>query len=93
MRVSNDTIDRVYCNETVRPRDYRMAENHLHNYYEIFYVRKGNARFFVDDRLFDLHAGDYMIVPPNLVHYNRYLMQTNRVNIYFREEDLRRDRK
>ena len=90
MRVSNETIDRIYCNATTRPRDYRMAENHLHNYYEIFYVRKGNARFFVDDRLFDLHAGDYMIVPPNLVHYNRYLMQTNRVNIYFRDEDLRR---
>ncbi|MBR2793914.1 MAG: helix-turn-helix domain-containing protein [Solobacterium sp.] len=90
MRISNETIDRIYCNSTVRPTDSRMAENHSHNYYEIFYVSKGNARFFVDDRLFDLHAGDFMIIPPNLVHYNRYLMQTSRVNIYFREEDVRR---
>jgi YesN/AraC family two-component response regulator len=67
-----------------------MSENHSHNYFEIYYVEKGNARFFVDDRLFDLHTGDYMIVPPNLVHYNRYITQTTRVNIYFRDEDLRR---
>jgi YesN/AraC family two-component response regulator len=90
MRISNDTIDRIYCNRTVRPSDYRMSENHSHNYFEIYYVEKGNARFFVDDRLFDLHTGDYMIVPPNLVHYNRYITQTTRVNIYFRDEDLRR---
>ncbi len=90
MRISNDVIDRIYCNSTVRSSDYRMAENHSHNYYEIFYAKKGNTRFFVDDRLFDLHAGDFIIVPPNLVHYNRYITQTTRVNIYFRDEDLRR---
>ena len=90
MRISNEVIDRIYCNSTVRPSSYRMAENHSHNYYEIFYVNKGNTRFFVDDRLFDLHAGDFVIVPPNLVHYNRYITQTTRINIYFREKDLMR---
>ncbi len=90
MRISNETIDRIYCNSIVRSIDTRMAENHSHNYYEIFYVKKGNARFFVDERLFDLHGGDYLIIPPNLVHYNRYLKQTIRINIYFRDEDLRR---
>jgi AraC-like DNA-binding protein len=68
-----------------------MAENHSHNYFEIFYVRKGNTRFFVDDRLFELTPGDFMIIPPNLVHYNRYITQTTRVNIYFRDEDLWRN--
>ena len=91
MRISNKVIDRVYCNSTVRSSDYRMAENHSHNYYEIYYVTKGNARFFVDDKLFDLHAGDFMVIPPNLVHYNRYITQTTRVNIYFRDKDLRRE--
>lgn len=90
MRISNEVIDRIYCNSTVRSSDYRMAENHSHNYFEIFYVKKGNTRFFVDDRLFDLRTGDFIIVPPNLVHYNRYITQTTRVNIYFRDEDLHR---
>jgi AraC-like DNA-binding protein len=67
-----------------------MAENHLHKYFEVFYVKEGNTRFFVDDRLFDLHSGDFIIVPPALVHYNRYITDTTRVNIYFRDEDLRR---
>ncbi len=90
MRISNDIINRIYCNSTVRSSDYHMAENHSHNYYEIFYAQKGNTRFFVDDRLFDLHSGDFMLVPPNLVHYNRYITATTRVNIYFRDEDLMR---
>ena len=90
MRISNDVIDRIYCNSAVRSRETRMAENHSHNYYEIFYVRKGNTRFFVDDRLFDLHEGDFMLVLPNLVHYNRYISQSTRINIYFRDVDMRR---
>jgi AraC-like DNA-binding protein len=90
MRISNEIIDRIYCNSMVRPNTYRMAENHTHNYYEVYYVKAGNTRFFVDDRLFDLHGGDFIIVPPNLVHYNRYITETTRINIYFRDEDLRR---
>ncbi len=90
MRISNKTIDRIYCNSMVRQSDTRMEENHSHNYYEIYYVVKGNTRFFIDDRLFDLQGGDYLIIPPNLAHYNRYIRQTTRVNIYFRDTDVRR---
>ncbi len=90
MRTSNQVIDRIYVNRAVRSSDYKMSVNHSHNYFEIFYILQGNTRFFVDDKLFDLHAGDYLLIPPLKVHYNRYITQTNRINIYFRRKDLLR---
>ena len=88
MRVSDLHIDRIYLNQAKRTEDYKMAQNHFHNYYELFYVRQGSCRFFLDKAVYDLRAGDYIIIPPGVVHYNRYLSQSLRDNIYFREKDL-----
>ncbi len=88
MRVSDLDIDRIYVNQAVRGADYRMVENHFHYYYEVFYVKQGFCRFFVNGSIYDLKAGDYMVVPPREVHYNRYYSQASRINIYFRLRDL-----
>ncbi len=88
MRVSDLSIDRIYVNEMIRNASYRMVQNHFHYYYEIFYVRTGTCRFFIHNSLYDLHAGDFMIIPPREVHYNTYLTQTDRFNIYFNARDL-----
>jgi AraC-like DNA-binding protein len=88
MRVSDLNIDRIYVNSIVRSANYKMVENHFHYYYELFYVRQGGCRFFINNSLYDLHAGDYLIIPPREVHFNRYLSQCTRINVYFRESDL-----
>ena len=88
MRTSDLDLDRVYVNSAVRGADYRMLENHFHYYYELFYVQQGSCRFFINDSLYDLRAGDYLVVPPKEVHYNRYFSQCTRINIYFRLSDL-----
>ncbi len=88
MRESDQYIDRIYVNQAVRSSDYRMVQNHFHNYFELFYVKQGGCTFFIGGSIFELHAGDYIVIPPNIVHYNRYFSQCVRINIYFREEDL-----
>ncbi len=88
MRVSDLNIDRIYVSSMTRAATYKMVENHFHYYYELFYVRQGNARFFINNLLYDLHAGDFIIIPPRKVHYNRYLSTCIRINIYFKESDL-----
>ena len=88
MRVSDLEIDRIYLNQAIRNEDYKMVQNHFHNYYELFYVRQGYCRFFVDDAVYDLRGGDYLVIPPGVVHYNRYLSQSVRDNVYFRSLDL-----
>ena len=88
MRVSDLSIDRIYTNERTRKADYEMVENHFHYYYEIYYVKHGTCRFFISNSLYDLHSGDFLIIPPKEVHFNRYLSQCTRINIYFRRKDL-----
>lgn len=88
MRVSDLSIDRIYVNELTRNVHYRTVRNHFHYYYELFYVRSGYCRFFIRNGLYDLHGGDFMIIPPREVHYNTYLAQTDRFNIYFNAKDL-----
>lgn len=88
MRASDLNIDRIYINRITRNADYKMSVNHFHYYYEIFYVEQGSCRFFIDGALFDMKRGDFLVIPPREVHYNRYLTQCTRINLYFREEDL-----
>ncbi len=88
MRVSDLHIDRIYINKLYRSSDYTMSRNHYHYYYEIFYVGQGNCRFFIENHLYDLHAGDFLIIPPHVIHYNRYVTGCTRYNIYFRTSDL-----
>ncbi|SDZ73276.1 AraC-like ligand binding domain-containing protein [Lachnospiraceae bacterium NK3A20] len=90
MRVSDLNIDRIYMNQLIRASTYKMVENHFHYYYELFYVRQGGCRFFINNTLYDLYAGDFLIIPPREVHFNRYLSTCTRINIYFKEADLAR---
>ena len=88
MRVSDLNIDRIYANCMTRSAEYQMAENHFHYYYELYIVRKGTCRIFLNNTLFDLRSGDFLVIPPREVHFIRYLSTCTRMNIYFTKEDL-----
>ena len=88
MRISDQNIDRIYISSQARSANYHMVENHYHNYYEIYYLQKGSCRFFINNNQYTLHTGDFLIVPPQEVHYNHYLSSCVRINIYFRLSDL-----
>ena len=90
MRVSNKDIDRIYINGITRGADYNMSRNHFHEYYEVLYIKTGSCRFFVNNELYDLNSGDFMIIPPHEVHGNKYLAQSYRYNLYFKSEDCER---
>lgn len=88
MRVSDLSIDRVYINQMSRAADYQIVDNHSHCYYELFYVRQGYVRFFINNSRYDLHSGEFLVIPPKELHFNRYMTQSTRTNIYFRNSDL-----
>lgn len=90
MRLSNIKIDRIYINSCVRDsfHIFRRPDNHYHLYYELFYVKTNSARIFIDNSFYDLHAGDFILIPPREIHHTRYDSPTTRINIYFQEEDL-----
>jgi AraC-like DNA-binding protein len=88
MRVSDQNIDRPYVSSQARSANYKMVDNHYHYYYELYYLKKGTCRFFTHEDQYTLHAGDFIILPPREVHFNRYLSACLRINVYFRLEDL-----
>ena len=88
MRVSALDIDRVYTDQMTRPQDYGVSANHFHCYYELFYVRQGKCKFFVNNRFVDVGVGEILIIPPREVHNNKYITATVRNVIYFRKNDV-----
>ncbi len=45
-----------------------LSTRHLHNYYEILYLEKGNATFVIEDRRYELQKNDLIFIRPALYH-------------------------
>ena len=84
------TLDGVHIDTKIRDASFKRAEqHHSHNYCELFYVESGACRFLIDRSIFDLHAGDFVLVPAMTLHYTSYVFgRCKRTLIVFREEDI-----
>lgn len=81
--------DGVHISISLRDRDFIMSGHHCHNCYELLYVESGACRFLTDENLYDLHAGDFVLIPPLVLHYCRYLFGAcKRSIIFFRKDDI-----
>ena len=65
----------VYLDEDIefyhrvkRSKDFKMSESHFHNRHELYYLVKGTARYFVNDEIFSLKAGDMVFIPKGAFH-------------------------
>ncbi len=84
--------DGVHAETRRRDADFVMTGHHCHSCYELFYVRSGACRFLIDDRFHDLGAGDFILIPPMVLHYTRYVFGACvRTVILFRREDAASD--
>jgi len=82
-------IDGVHAETKIRDQHFIMKGHHCHSCYELFYVESGDCRFLIDEHIFDLHTGDFILVPPMALHYTRYLFgPCRRTVILFRGEDV-----
>lgn len=63
-----------YCVERrARTKPASMPSTHYHSHYEIYYLRKGKARYFIDNTTFDLNEGDMVLIPPYVIHRTAYI--------------------
>lgn len=87
-RIRSGVLSRVCTDSYQRDGDFVMPSNHCHAYFEIYYLEQGACRFFLGDTMLDLHSGDLLLIPPQLLHYTRYLYGScRRSTVYFRRED------
>ena len=84
-RTTMGQIKRVHIDERQREAGYIMSSHHLHPYFELCFVEHGSCRFLVGDGMYDLSEGDFLLIPPDIIHYTRYLSgPCRRSGIYFR---------
>ena len=89
IRTVSSEITRVHVDRKTREAGCVMQGHHCHPYYELAYIEHGSCRFFIEDTMFDLHDGDFLLIPPHVFHFTRYLFGSClRCGIYFRAGDL-----
>lgn len=45
-----------------------MPQMHAHDYYELYYLEAGSREYFVEDTIFSVEAGDFVLVGPGKLH-------------------------
>ena len=89
IRTVSGEITRVHVDRKTREAGCVMQGHHCHPYYELAYIEHGSCRFFFFFSMFDLHDGDFLLIPPHVFHFTRYLFGSClRCGIYFRAGDL-----
>ena len=79
----------VHAESADRDQNYRMKGHHCHSYYELYVMETGACRFLIDNHIFDLRAGDCILLPPLTLHYTQYVFGAcRRTIILFRQEDI-----
>ena len=88
-RISNQSLDRVYAEGRLRKPGNDMTEHHWHPYYELFYVETGACSYMVENEIYNLQMGDFLLLPPHTFHFTRYRFgPCRRAAVFFRREDV-----
>lgn len=51
---------------------FEMKTEHYHDHYEFYYLLSGRRRFFLNNKLYHVHAGDLMAIPKGEIHRTTY---------------------
>ena len=87
--MANNRLANIYVGSEVREAGYVMPEPHCHSDFELFYVESGSCRFFIENNMYDIFSGDFMLIPPEVFHYTRYLSGScKRTVVHFFREDV-----
>ena len=73
---------------------YFMSSGHYHDFYELYFLIRGETRYQIGDAVYTLSPGDVMAVPTAVLHNTSNLnrQETERVLLTFSEEELMGER-
>ena len=67
----NGKIENYYYSKAIN-RHYTESTIHYHPHYEIYFLKEGKCRYFIDDRSYDMDAGDMVFIPKGAIHRANY---------------------
>ncbi len=89
LKMTGATLDKIFAWRELREEGFVMPSPHCHTFFELFYVESGACSFFIGNNVYDLHEGDFMLIPPQVFHYTRYPYGAcRRCNVFFRAGDV-----
>lgn len=82
-----DTIEQDTAAEEENPAN--VHRQHYHNLFELYLLDSGSCRYFIDSRVYDVRAGDLVLIPEGVIHrtvygkghYRRHLIHLSRHDI------------
>lgn len=48
------------------------STRHYHNLFEIYYMKEGSCSYFIDNRVYEVEAGDVVLIPEGVIHKTNY---------------------
>ena len=82
----NGKITNYYFSKAIDTK-YSESTQHYHPHYEVYYMKHGSCRYFVDNRSFDVETGDVIFIPRGMIHRTNYTSTTHsRLLLNFTEE-------
>ena len=75
-----------------REAGFDMATFHYHDFYEVYYLYSGTRRYVVDNTIYDMKAGDIIIIDKNELHITKNIIKDGgyqRYLLYFTENALK----
>lgn len=70
-------------------RRYSESTQHYHPHYELYYMKEGKCRYFIDEHFYDVEAGDIVFIPKGIIHRAHYAGAVHsRLLINFTDEFL-----
>lgn len=68
----------------------QMKGRHSHNKYELYYLKRGATKYFVDGKIYLLNPGDMIFIPKNVYHKtdNMKSADTERLLFMFDDSDI-----
>lgn len=80
----------VIASERIEGVNDNMSLSHYHDYYELYYLEKGERYHVVRDQVYGMSRGEYMLFPPYVMHHSfgEENVTFRRIILYFRKEQV-----
>lgn len=79
--------DSIFVERIVRPPKFQMKSDHVHAYFEIYYLLDGTRKCFINHSFYTLHPHDMILIRGGDLHHTSYITDCSheRIVIYFDE--------
>lgn len=57
-----------FYEKAIHTNNFQMPDVHFHDKHELYYLKKGKTKYFIDNEIYLLEPGDMIFVPKNTFH-------------------------